>query len=104
LRGSALICGSRRKDEEFECLYLKVSADIGPYAEFVGNPVTIRTTARRPRSGVDRRRATIEYGDCVRSELRTDDIERSVGLVLGLERVADIATFIVTLTSPLDRA
>jgi hypothetical protein len=31
----------------------------------------------------------------------TDDIERSVGLVLGLEKVADIGTLMAILRSPL---
>ena len=51
-------------------------ADVGPDTEFVGNPVTIRTTdgrsykrtsghsAGRPRSAADRRRATGKYRDC----------------------------------------
>ena len=36
--------------------------------------------------------------------LRPDDIERSVGLVLGLERVADIGTLMAILRSPLREA
>jgi hypothetical protein len=44
-----------------------------------------------------------KYRDCGRSQLRTDDIERSVGLVLGLEKVADVATLMATLGSPLPR-
>ena len=45
-----------------------------------------------------------KYRDCGRSWLRPDDIERSVGLVLGLERVADIGTLMATLSSPLRAA
>ena len=41
-----------------------------------------------------------KYRECARSQLRPDDIERSVDLVLGLERVADIGTLIATLRSP----
>jgi 2-methylcitrate dehydratase PrpD len=37
------------------------------------------------------------YRDCGRSKLRPEDIERSVGLVLGLQRVADIGTLMVSL-------
>ena len=45
-----------------------------------------------------------KYRECGRSQLRPDDIERSVGLVLGLETVADIGTLIATLRSPLRKA
>ena len=38
-----------------------------------------------------------EYGG---SQLRPDDIERSVGLVLELETVADIGTLMAILSSP----
>jgi 2-methylcitrate dehydratase PrpD len=41
-----------------------------------------------------------KYRDCGRSQLRPDDIEHSVGLVLGLERVADIGTLVATLRLP----
>jgi hypothetical protein len=41
-----------------------------------------------------------KYRDCARTQLRPDETERSVGLVLGLERVADIGTLIGTLSSP----
>jgi len=88
-------------------------ADVGPDTEFVGNPVTIRTTDGRSYSArVDIPRGDpalpltddellVKYRDCARSQLRPDDIERSVGLVLGLERVADVGTLIATLNSPL---
>jgi 2-methylcitrate dehydratase PrpD len=91
-------------------------ADIGPDTEFVGNPVTIRTTDGRSYSArVDIPRGDpalpltddellSKYRDCGRSQLRADDIERSVGLVLGLERVADIGTLMATLSSPLREA
>jgi len=37
-----------------------------------------------------------KYRDCAHSQLRPDEIERSVGLVLGLERVADIGTLMAS--------
>jgi 2-methylcitrate dehydratase PrpD len=91
-------------------------ADVGPDTEFVGNPVTIRTTDGRSYSArVDIPRGDpalpltdnellSKYRDCGRSQLRPDDIERSVGLVLGLEKVEDIGTLIATLRSPLRNA
>jgi len=87
-------------------------ADVGPDTEFVGNPVTVRTTDGRSYSArVDIPRGDpalpltdeellSKYRDCAR-QLRADDIERSVGLVLGLEKVADIGTLMVTVRSPL---
>ena len=86
-------------------------ADVGPDTEFVGNPVTIRTTDGRSYSArVDIPRGDpalpltddellTKYRDCGRSQLRPDDIERSVGLVLGLEKVEDIGTLMATLGS-----
>jgi hypothetical protein len=44
-----------------------------------------------------------KYRDCARKYLRPDDIEHSVGLVLGLERVADIGEVAASLR-PLIRA
>ena len=91
-------------------------ADVGPDTEFVGNPVTIRTTDGRSYSArVDIPRGDpalpltdnellSKYRDCRRSQLRTDDIERSVDLVLGLETVANIGTLMSTLRSPRDAA
>jgi 2-methylcitrate dehydratase PrpD len=91
-------------------------ADVGPDTEFVGNPVTIRTTDGRSYSA----RVDIPHGDpalpltdeellakyreCGRSQLSSDDIERSVGLVLGLETVADIGTLMTTLGSSVREA
>jgi 2-methylcitrate dehydratase PrpD len=87
-------------------------ADVGPDTEFVGNPVTIRTTDGRSYSArVDIPRGDpalpltdgellAKYRECARSQLRPDDIERSVGLVLGLERVAEIGTLMDILRSP----
>ena len=74
-------------------------------------PVTIRTTDGRSYSArVDIPRGDpalpltddellSKYRDCARAKLRTDDIERGVGLVLGLEKVADIGTLMATLLS-----
>jgi 2-methylcitrate dehydratase PrpD len=87
-------------------------ADVGPDTEFVGNPVTIRTTdGRSYNARVDIPRGDpalplsddellAKYRDCGRSQLRADEIERSVELVLGLERVADIGTLIAALRTP----
>ena len=91
-------------------------ADVGPDTKFVGNPVTIRTTDGRSYSArVDIPRGDpalpltddellAKYRECARSRLRPDDIERSVGLVLGLEKVADIGTLMAILRSPLHKA
>ncbi|MGB7950459.1 MAG: MmgE/PrpD family protein, partial [Candidatus Binatia bacterium] len=87
-------------------------ADVGPDTEFVGNPVTIRTTdGRSYNARVDIPRGDpalpltddellAKYRDCGRSQLSRDDIERSVNFVLGLDKMADIGTLIATLTSP----
>lgn len=48
--------------------------------------------------------AAAKYQDCARSQLRPDDIERSAGLVRGLEKVADIGTLMAILISPLREA
>ena len=86
-------------------------ADVGPDTEFVGNPVTIRTTdGRRYSARVDIPRGdpalplTVDellekYRDCARSQLRRDDIERSVELILGLERMADVKALTLALES-----
>ena len=78
----------------------------------MGNPVTIRTTDGRSYSArVDIPRGDPalpltddelleKYRDCARSQLRPDDIERSVGLVLGLQTVAHIGTLMTILSSP----
>ena len=88
-------------------------ADVGPDTEFVGNPVTIRTTDGQSYSArVDIPRGDpalpltddellAKYRDCGRSQLSPEGIERSVGLVLGLEKLADVATLMTTLKSPL---
>ena len=91
-------------------------ADVGPDTEFVGNPVTIRTTDGRNYSArVDIPRGDPalpltddelleKYRECGRSQLQQDDIERSIGLVLGLEKAADVGTLMTTLSSPLHKA
>lgn len=86
-------------------------ADVGPDTEFVGNPVTIRTTdGRSYNARVDIPRGDpalpltddellVKYRDCSSSQLSPDEIERSVDLVLGLEKSADIGTLIANLRS-----
>jgi 2-methylcitrate dehydratase PrpD len=87
-------------------------ADVGPDTEFVGNPVTIKTTdGRSYNARVDIPRGDpalplsddellSKYRDCARSQLRPDDAEHSVGLVLQLERATDIGSLMATLRSP----
>ena len=91
-------------------------ADVGPDTEFVGNPVSIRTTdgqSYNARVDVPRGDPALpltddellaKYRDCGRSQLRPDDIERSVGLVLGVEKLANIGTLMATLSSPSRKA
>jgi 2-methylcitrate dehydratase PrpD len=86
-------------------------ADVGPDTEFVGNPVTIRTTdGRSYNARVDIPRGDpalpltddellVKYRDCGSSQLSPDEIERSVDLVLRLEKTADIGTLIANLRS-----
>ena len=87
-------------------------ADVGPDTEFVGNPVTIRTMDGRSYSArVDTPRGDpalpltddellAKYCDCACGQLRADDIERGVDMVLGLEKITDIGTLMATLSSP----
>jgi len=42
-----------------------------------------------------------KYRDCARGQLRPDDIESSVGFVLGLEKMAEMGTLMATLRAPL---
>lgn len=84
-------------------------ADVGPDSEFVGNPVAIRTTDGQTYSArVDIPRGDpalpltddellAKFRDCARSRLRREEMERSVDLVLGLEKVADVGTVIAAL-------
>jgi 2-methylcitrate dehydratase PrpD len=79
-------------------------ADVGPDTEFVGNPVTIRTTDGRSYSArVDIPRGDpalpltddellSKYRDCARSQLHPEDLARSVEMILGLEKVSNIGT------------
>jgi 2-methylcitrate dehydratase PrpD len=88
-------------------------ADVGPDTEFVGNPVTIRTTDGRSynaRVDIPRGDPALpltddelleKYRDCARAQLRQDDIDRSVGLVRGLEKAGDVGTLMAILRSPL---
>ncbi len=88
-------------------------ADVGPDTEFVGNPVTIKTTDGQsysarvdiprgdPAQSLTDNELISKYRDCVRSQLGPDDMERSVGLVLGLESMADIGTLTAALGSPV---
>ncbi len=87
-------------------------ADVGPDTEFVGNPVTIRTADGRsynarvdiprgdPALPLSDNELLAKYRDCGRSQLRPEDMERSVGLVLGIEKAADIGTLMEILGSP----
>jgi 2-methylcitrate dehydratase len=86
-------------------------ADVGPDTEFVGNPVTIRTTDGRsynarvdiprgdPALPLTNDELLAKYRDCGRSHLKPDDIERSVDVVLGLEKLTGIGTLMTTLGS-----
>ena len=87
-------------------------ADVGPNTEFVGNPVTIRTTDGRsysarvdiphgdPALPLSDDELLVKYRDCGRGQLQTDEIERSVGLVLELDRVTDMGALTAFLNSP----
>jgi 2-methylcitrate dehydratase PrpD len=87
-------------------------ADVGPDTEFVGNPVTIKMTDGRSYSArVDIPRGdpalpltddelVAKYRDCGRSQLRPDDLEHSVDVVLGLEKVTDIGALMAALGRP----
>jgi hypothetical protein len=88
-------------------------ADVGPGVEFVGNPVTIRTADGHSYSArVDIPRGDpavpltdgellAKYRECGTGRLRPDDIERSVGMVLGLENVADVGALMAILSLPV---
>ena len=87
-------------------------ADVGPDTEFVGNPVTIRTTDGRSYSArVDIPRGDPalplsddelleKYRDCARAQLSAEDMDRSMHLVQELEKAAEIGTLMTTLRSP----
>ena len=83
-------------------------ADVGPDTEFVGNPITIKTTDGRTYSArVDIPRGDpavpltddellLKYRDCAGSRLRPERIESSVDSLLGLETVADVGALMGT--------
>jgi 2-methylcitrate dehydratase PrpD len=85
-------------------------ADVGPDTEFVGNPITIRTIDGKTYSArVDIPRGDpalpltddellAKFRDCARNQLRPQELERSVELALGLERVADIKALTTVLS------
>jgi 2-methylcitrate dehydratase len=87
-------------------------ADVGPDTEFVGNPVTMWTADGRsfnarvdiprgdPALPLSDDELLAKYRDCGRSQLRPHEIERSVDLILGLERVKDVGTLLAALSSP----
>jgi len=91
-------------------------ADVGPGTEFVGNPVTIKTTDGRSLSArvdIPRGDASLpltddelleKYQDCARGQLGQDNTERSAGLVRELEKVGDVGTLMGILRSPLHKA
>ena len=91
-------------------------ADVGPDTEFVGNPVTIKMNDGRSLSArvdIPRGDAALpltddellyKYRDCAHGQLRQDDIERSVGLVLALEKVPDVETLMAALSLPSHNA
>ena len=84
-------------------------ADVGPDTEFVGNPVTIRTTDGRsynarvdiprgdPAVPMSDEELLAKYRDCGRSQLGTDYIDRSIDFIFGLEKAADIEPLMHTL-------
>jgi 2-methylcitrate dehydratase PrpD len=84
-------------------------ADVGPESEFVGNPVTIKTTAGHsysarvdipggdPALPLTDDELLAKYRDCAHAQLGSDAIERSVEVVFSLERMADIGTLIAAL-------
>jgi 2-methylcitrate dehydratase PrpD len=87
-------------------------ADVGPDTEFVGNPVTIKTTDGRsydarvdiprgdPALPLSDEELLAKYRDCARQLRSDDDIERSVELVLGLETVANVEMLMPSLSPP----
>ena len=91
-------------------------ADVGPDTEFVGNPVTIRTTDGRslsarvdiphgdPALPLNDDELLTKYHDCGRNQLSREGIERSVDMVLGFEKVADVGTVMDILRSPAHSA
>jgi 2-methylcitrate dehydratase PrpD len=86
-------------------------ADVGPDTEFVGNPVMIKTADGRSYSArvdIPRGDSTLalndaelltKYNDCARGQLRGDDVQRSVELILALENITDICRLTAALGS-----
>lgn len=86
-------------------------ADVGPDTEFVGNPVTIKTTDGRSlnaRVDIPRGDASLpltddelleKFRDCARAQLSAETIDRSVGLVRELEKVSNVGALINVLGS-----
>jgi 2-methylcitrate dehydratase PrpD len=84
-------------------------ADVGPGTEFVGNPVTIRTRDSRAfdaRVDIPRGDPSLpltdeeligKYRDCARIQLKAKDIDRSLELILGLERMNAVGPIASTL-------
>jgi 2-methylcitrate dehydratase PrpD len=84
-------------------------ADVGPGVEFVGNPVTIRTRDGKSYSArVDIPRGDPElpltddemlskYRDCARLQLRPNDTDHSLDLVLKFERLAQVGQLMAVL-------
>jgi 2-methylcitrate dehydratase PrpD len=84
-------------------------ADVGPGVEFVGNPVTIRTRDGKSYSArVDIPRGDPElpltddemlskYRDCARLQLRPNDTDHSLDLVLKFERLAEVGQLMAVL-------
>jgi 2-methylcitrate dehydratase PrpD len=87
-------------------------ADVGPDTEFVGNPVTIRTTDGRsynarvdiprgdPALPLTDEEILAKYRECGRNQLGPENIEHSVGLVFGFEKVEDVGILMAILRSP----
>jgi hypothetical protein len=44
-----------------------------------------------------------KYRDCAHTQLRPDGIERSVDMVLGFEKVADVGTVMAVLRTPVGK-
>jgi 2-methylcitrate dehydratase PrpD len=90
-------------------------ADVGPESEFVGNPVTIRTTdGRSYNARVDIPRGDpalpladeellAKYRDCARTRLGPVEIDGSVSAILELEKLPDIGTLNVMLGADIQK-
>jgi len=86
-------------------------ADVGPDTEFVGNPVAIRTKDGRhysarvdiprgdPALPLSDEELLAKFRDCAGSQLGPDKIERSVDMVLGLEKLTNSGALIAALGS-----